>query len=320
MTGRRSPSTTTGVRTTGSSATSTSHIRTGGYYLMLVIDVVLFGPIGITVWAVQMLWQPVFAAGVINGIGHWWGYRNYETQDVSTNIVPWGILIGGVRSSTTTTTRSPAPRSCRASRGSSTSDGRTSARSSSSVSPGSRSFRPRWSWFPASSTRTSRRFVPSSPTGSRSWPTMRSGVLNRVYTEEDRKESIRASAGFWSPARFAADARGVDAEPGGEAASGTCPCPQRCDRDRLSIQTPAPGGVGSNANATHEHLVEALREWCRQAEESGVRALEEFARTLPAYSMRPGERRSLTSASGRKKKPPVRGGFACFWTSGRWCR
>ena len=66
-----------------------------GYYLMLVIDVVLFGPIGITIWAVQMAWQPVFAAGVINGLGHWWGYRNYETQDISTNIVPWGILIGG---------------------------------------------------------------------------------------------------------------------------------------------------------------------------------------------------------------------------------
>ena len=41
------------------------------------------------------MWQPVFAAGVINGVGHWWGYRNYETQDISTNIVPWGILIGG---------------------------------------------------------------------------------------------------------------------------------------------------------------------------------------------------------------------------------
>ncbi|NWG87353.1 MAG: transposase, partial [Hydrogenophilaceae bacterium] len=55
----------------------------------------LFGPIGLTVWAVQMLWIPFFAAGVINGVGHYWGYRNYSCEDASTNIVPWGILIGG---------------------------------------------------------------------------------------------------------------------------------------------------------------------------------------------------------------------------------
>lgn len=66
-----------------------------GIGLMFVIDVVLFGPIGITMWAVQMAWIPFFAAGVINGIGHYWGYRNYEVQDASTNIVPWGIIIGG---------------------------------------------------------------------------------------------------------------------------------------------------------------------------------------------------------------------------------
>jgi stearoyl-CoA desaturase (Delta-9 desaturase) len=66
-----------------------------GIALMFVIDLVLFGPIGITIWAVQMAWIPFFAAGVINGIGHYWGYRNYEVQDASTNIVPWGIIIGG---------------------------------------------------------------------------------------------------------------------------------------------------------------------------------------------------------------------------------
>lgn len=66
-----------------------------GIMLMLIIDLVLFGPIGLTIWAVQMMWIPFFAAGVINGIGHYWGYRNYEVQDASCNIVPWGILIGG---------------------------------------------------------------------------------------------------------------------------------------------------------------------------------------------------------------------------------
>lgn len=66
-----------------------------GIVLMLILDVILFGPIGLTIWAVQMLWIPFFAAGVINGIGHYWGYRNYACDDASTNIVPWGILIGG---------------------------------------------------------------------------------------------------------------------------------------------------------------------------------------------------------------------------------
>ncbi|HEY5791450.1 MAG TPA: fatty acid desaturase [Gammaproteobacteria bacterium] len=66
-----------------------------GVGVMLVIDVLLFGPLGLTVWAVQMAWIPFWAAGVINGLGHWWGYRNYETDDAATNIVPWAILIGG---------------------------------------------------------------------------------------------------------------------------------------------------------------------------------------------------------------------------------
>ncbi|QLG86866.1 transposase [Chitinibacter bivalviorum] len=66
-----------------------------GPTLMAVIDLLLFGANGIWMWAVQMLWIPVSAAGVINGIGHYWGYRNFECEDASTNIVPWGILIGG---------------------------------------------------------------------------------------------------------------------------------------------------------------------------------------------------------------------------------
>ncbi len=66
-----------------------------GIVLMLIIDVLCFGAIGLTIWAVQMAWIPVTAAGVINGAGHYWGYRNYQCADASTNLVPWGILIGG---------------------------------------------------------------------------------------------------------------------------------------------------------------------------------------------------------------------------------
>jgi stearoyl-CoA desaturase (delta-9 desaturase) len=66
-----------------------------GVAIMLIINLTLFGAIGLSIWAVQMLWIPVTAAGVINGIGHYWGYRNFEAVDASTNISPWGILIGG---------------------------------------------------------------------------------------------------------------------------------------------------------------------------------------------------------------------------------
>jgi len=66
-----------------------------GVGLMLLLDVYLFGAIGATVWAVQMVWIPWWATGVINGLGHWWGYRNFEAPDASTNVSPWGIVIGG---------------------------------------------------------------------------------------------------------------------------------------------------------------------------------------------------------------------------------
>jgi stearoyl-CoA desaturase (delta-9 desaturase) len=66
-----------------------------GVGLMLVVNVMLFGGAGLTIWAVQMAWIPVMAAGIINGFGHYWGYRNFACADASTNIVPWGILIGG---------------------------------------------------------------------------------------------------------------------------------------------------------------------------------------------------------------------------------
>ena len=68
---------------------------TVGVSLMLIINWILFGAIGTTVWAVQMIWIPITAAGVINGIGHFWGYRNFEAPDASTNVSPWGVIIGG---------------------------------------------------------------------------------------------------------------------------------------------------------------------------------------------------------------------------------
>ncbi len=66
-----------------------------GILIMLGIDLALFGVLGLTVWAVQMAWIPFWAAGVVNGLGHFIGYRNYASPDTSTNVLPWGIIIGG---------------------------------------------------------------------------------------------------------------------------------------------------------------------------------------------------------------------------------
>ena len=68
---------------------------TMGPTLLLFISFALFGFAGVAVWAIQMLWIPFWAAGVVNGLGHWWGYRNFVTDDTATNLTPWGVWIGG---------------------------------------------------------------------------------------------------------------------------------------------------------------------------------------------------------------------------------
>jgi stearoyl-CoA desaturase (Delta-9 desaturase) len=66
-----------------------------GIGILLVFNIIVFGWIGAIIWGIQMLWIPFWAAGVVNGLAHWWGYRNGETRDQSRNIAPWGMVIGG---------------------------------------------------------------------------------------------------------------------------------------------------------------------------------------------------------------------------------
>jgi stearoyl-CoA desaturase (delta-9 desaturase) len=66
-----------------------------GIGILFLFNIIVFGWVGAIIWGIQMLWIPFWAAGVVNGVGHWWGYRNGETKDQSRNIVPWGIVIGG---------------------------------------------------------------------------------------------------------------------------------------------------------------------------------------------------------------------------------
>ncbi|WP_242111976.1 DesA family fatty acid desaturase [Luteimonas aquatica] len=68
---------------------------TMGPTVLLLLSFALFGFKGVAIWAIQMAWIPFWAAGVVNGLGHWWGYRNFETTDTATNLTPWGVWIGG---------------------------------------------------------------------------------------------------------------------------------------------------------------------------------------------------------------------------------
>lgn len=66
-----------------------------GVTILLAILLLCWGWLGALIWVVQMIWIPFWAAGVINGLGHWWGYRSYQTRDCSHNLVPWGVIVGG---------------------------------------------------------------------------------------------------------------------------------------------------------------------------------------------------------------------------------
>ena len=256
-----------------------------GYCLMLVIDVVLFGPIGLTIWAVQMMWQPVFAAGVINGLGHWWGYRNYETQDISTNIVPWGILIGGEELH----------------------NNHHAFASSAKLSTKPWEFDVGWAYIRGLEFLRLARVKKLPPEvvmvpgkrdldvetvqalASNRFQLMADyakRVLSRVHAEEIAKiESSRR--GFLKSARSLLireeSLLSGEARLRLERALAHSDALETVYRSKRQLQA-----LWQQRHATQEHLLEALRDWCRQAEESGVRALEEFARTLPAYSMRPG--------------------------------
>jgi stearoyl-CoA desaturase (delta-9 desaturase) len=97
-----------------------------GVTLMLIVNLLLFGAIGAAVWALQMAWIPITAAGIINGIGHYWGYRNFEAPTRPPTSRP-GASSSAARNCTTTTTPTPRRPSCRSRPMNSTSAGSTSA-------------------------------------------------------------------------------------------------------------------------------------------------------------------------------------------------
>jgi stearoyl-CoA desaturase (delta-9 desaturase) len=255
-----------------------------GVGLLLVADVLLFGAIGVTVWAVQMLWIPVTAAGIINGVGHWWGYRNFESPDTSTNISPWGIVIGGEELHNNHHTYP------------------TSAKLS--VKP--YEFDIGWAYIRALQAlglATVRKTPPHLKLGAvkavADDKTLEAIIANRYelmagYAAELKRavgselERLKAQ-GAQNSARFrdmllarAWLHRDADKIPSGVKASLDQVVGESPKLAKLVAMREELRGLWTRSNVSAEQLVVDLQAWCRKAEESGISALQDFSRKLRA--------------------------------------
>jgi stearoyl-CoA desaturase (Delta-9 desaturase) len=265
------------------------HFYTGrdslGIYIMMAVNILLFGPLGLTIWAVQMAWIPIFAAGVINGIGHYWGYRNFETADASTNIMPWGILIGGEELH----------------------NNHHAFGSSAKFSVKPWEFDLGWMYIRIMETfglATVRKLAPARPAVDEAksaidFETLKAVAGNRLHVMADfgrmvvkrvhREELARAGADLkpaLKPLRrllLRAEERLNDAER--DRLQSTLPLSQPLAvvygfRQRLQ-------DIYEQRAASKENLLNLLQDWCQQAETTGIQALQDFARTLRGYTLAP---------------------------------
>ncbi|HEY0179924.1 MAG TPA: fatty acid desaturase [Dokdonella sp.] len=253
-----------------------------GISLMLVLNFALFGVVGIAIWALQMVWIPFWAAGVVNGLGHWWGYRNFESADTSTNLSPWGLLIGGEE-----------------------------LHNNHHAFPSSARFALRRFEFDIGwalirlfeSVRLAKvlRVAPSLDLRPNvhlpDTDTVKAVLAHRFHVMSDyfrgviaptlREEAAHAGAGIKALPRRMRRALGnggrwLDASSRERLAAFVEKRPTLrtvCEfRARLAALTER-----NNRNA--EGMVDALRQWCHEAEATGIRALAEFARRLKGYRL-----------------------------------
>lgn len=253
-----------------------------GIILMAIIDLTLFGAIGITVWAVQMMWMPVFAAGVINGIGHFCGYRNFECRDASRNIVPWGILIGGEELHNNHHTYP----------------------NSAKLSVRRFEFDAGWAWIRllaalrlAKVNKVPPRPIIATDKNTIDLDTLRALMQNRfqvmaryrreVISPVLREELARAEQHTRSFLRRAGNLLHRDdtlitpiARERLSRLTADNDTLQQIYQLRLQLQD-----IWSRTSHNSHEMLDALRDWCQQAEASGVQALAEFAGKLRAYTL-----------------------------------
>jgi stearoyl-CoA desaturase (delta-9 desaturase) len=257
-----------------------------GIALMLVIDLFCFGPIGLTIWAVQMIWIPLFAAGVINGIGHFLGYRSFVTNDASRNIVPWGVLIGGEELHNNHHAFS------------------ASAKLSS-----------RWweldiGWMyirllAALRLATVRRVAPRmrvTPVKTHcDLTTLRAIVIHRyevqarfakslLQTAVEEMRSLRRSQtvpelkDIWARSTIKHWLhRGIGTLAEKEHAALRQALHASSKLQTIESMRQELVAFGARSSASREQLVQQLEDWCRRAEESGIQALQQFSRQLRSY-------------------------------------
>jgi len=260
------------------------HHNNLGLTLMLIVDLMLFGVVGLSIWAIQLLWIPFWAAGVINGIGHYWGYRSYETPDASVNIVPWGLIIGGEE-----------------------------LHNNHHAFPSSAKLSSKWweldlGWLyirllAICGLSKVKKLAPKPlrVPGKQvvDLDTLRAVVINRMYIMADFARQVVMPVLQEELQKVDDSCRRFLKRDRALLIRAEARLNER-DRDRLQgvlqlsqalrtvyefrSQLQALWGL---TTASHEKLLLALQDWCTQAEASGIQALQEFARSLRSYSLQP---------------------------------
>jgi stearoyl-CoA desaturase (delta-9 desaturase) len=256
-----------------------------GITLMLLLDIVLFGMAGLVLWAVQMAWIPFWAAGVINGVGHYWGYRNYESADASRNISPWGLIIGGEE-----------------------------LHSNHHAFPTSARFSSKWWEFDLGWTvirlltllrlAKVKRLAPRQARilarkENIDLETVRAVLRNRMYVMASYARDVIYPVLRQQRRECDASCKQVLRRARGLLVRDTSLINDRA-RARLDqilarfhdLKTvyhyrQQLQSVWTRKAESQEMLLKALQEWCQQAEESGIAALQEFSRRLRGYSLQP---------------------------------
>ncbi len=255
-----------------------------GLGLMLVLDLLLFGAGGLTIWAVQMMWIPFWAAGVINGVGHYFGYRNYECPDASTNIVPWGILIGGEELHN------------------------NHHAYSSSAKLSSRRWELDVGWLyirlldAVGLARVKKVAAPAVSVPGKSAvdeETLMAVIANRFQVTTQYGRQVMLPVLREEIRRADNSCRRLFKRAGGLLTRHSALVDDSGRRHLQDILARSRDlstvyqfrqklqEIWQRSTATPEMLVQALQEWCRQAEQTGIKALQEFACALPGYVRRP---------------------------------
>ena len=250
-----------------------------GIFVMLALDLVLFGALpGGLIWVVQMAWIPFWAAGVINGVGHYWGYRSFACRDASTNILPWGILIGGEELH----------------------NNHHAYATSAKLSNKWYEFDIGWGYIRLLEILGQARVKKVAPRA-RLGPlrqtvdletlqaviTHRYDVLSR-YLKSARKAAAEEIRRLQVDASQGRTVKRLLREDGAAAVS---PAETRSLLDRseclakLVAMRAESESLWARSTATHEQLVQQLQEWIRHAEQSGIRQIEEFSLSLRRYAI-----------------------------------